>query len=129
MTNEFFKDAKNQIVSEITGILKPIIEDKNKKIMKLSSMVSMPQNQVTELKQQNIVSSHQVDNVEQYGRRLCLRIDGLPKEGNETADKVFNKVVDIVNAAEVQIPKDNINRAHRIGKIFTIKNPRNSKAL
>ena len=108
LKESFFKDAKNQIVSEITEILKPIIEDKNQEIVKLSSTVSMLQNQVTELKQQNIIFSHQVDNVEQYG---------LPKEDNETADEVFNKVVDIINATEVQIPKDNIDRAHRISKI------------
>ena len=32
------------------------------------------------------------EELEQYGRRLCIRIDGVPTVDNETSDEVLDKV-------------------------------------
>ena len=34
---------------------------------------------------------HDPDNLEQYGHRLCVRLEDIPVEKDETADKVFRK--------------------------------------
>ena len=53
---------------------------------------------------------------EQYGRRLCLRIKGLPKKTKEDANDVLNQVHDLLKEAEVEIPDAVLDRAHRISK-------------
>ena len=56
--------------------------------------------------------------MEQYGRRLCLRIDGIPLKNNETSKDVLDSVKNLFELAEVNVPDVVIDRAHRIGRIF-----------
>ena len=56
--------------------------------------------------------------MEQYGRRLCLRIDGVPTEKNETSEEVFKKVTEMCKEAKLDIPEVVIDRAHRIGNEY-----------
>ena len=46
------------------------------------------QNQVNELKREN-------EELEQYGRRLCVRVDGIPLIENDKFDQVLDKVVSL----------------------------------
>ena len=75
----------------------------------------MLQKHVSELKQQNSLLSQNTDEVEQYGRRLCLRIEGVPTVKNEKPNDVFKKVENIIRDADVEIPNLMIDRAHRVG--------------
>ena len=54
-------------------------------VLVLQQHVKIYQNQITELQQAN-------EELEQYGRRLCVRIDGVPTVDNETSDEVRGKV-------------------------------------
>ena len=56
------------------------------------------------------------DDMEQYQRRLCLRINGVEQEADESASKCLQKVKKIFKDLEVDIPDSVIDRAHRIGK-------------
>ena len=64
------------------------------------------------------------DDQEQYQRRLCLRINGIPAppEGQqETADGCLEKLKAILtDDLELHIPDAVIDRAHRIGKVIKI---------
>ena len=42
----------------------------------------------------------EIEELEQYGRRLCLRFEGVPTEMNETGDKVLEKIVVICKNQE-----------------------------
>ena len=54
--------------------------------------------------------------MEQYGRRLCLRIDSVPKQNNEKAEDVFKFVKGLIQeVSDLEIPEVVIDRAHRIG--------------
>ena len=46
------------------------------------------QNQVNELKREN-------EELEQYGRRLCVRVDGIPLVENDKFDQVLDKVMSL----------------------------------
>ena len=46
------------------------------------------QNQVNELKREN-------EEFEQYGRRLCVRVDGIPLVENDKFDQVLDKVMSL----------------------------------
>ena len=58
------------------------------------------------------------DDAEQYSRRSCLRIYGipLPKRSHEDASDCMKKVKKVFKEIDVEVPDDAIDRAHRIGK-------------
>ena len=62
---------------------------------------------------------------EQCGRWVCVRIDNVPVEFEETVDSVYEKVGEFFGEACPDIPVSCINRAHCIGSEF--KTYRNKK--
>ena len=58
------------------------------------------------------------DDNEQYSRRSCLRITGIPLPQNEKESSLecVEKVMDVFEELELNIPEDGIDRAHRVGK-------------
>ena len=52
-----------------------------------------------ELQKRVIKVEHDHDDLEQYGRRLCVRLEDIPVEKEETADKVFSKAENILKEA------------------------------
>ena len=75
----------------------------------LQEHVHYYQNQANGLKREN-------EEVEQYGRSLCVRVDGIPSLENETSDEVIDKFKSLMQEAECDIPQVVIDRAHGIGK-------------
>ena len=57
--------------------------------------------------------------LEQYGRRLCLRVDGIPAVSNESSDDVMNLTKSLFKEAKASIPENVLDRAHTIGPIYT----------
>ena len=55
---------------------------------------------------------------EQYRRKLCLRIDGLQLAHGETSTNMFQKVKEICAESNQDVPDLNVDRAHRIGKVY-----------
>ena len=54
------------------------------------------------------------DDIEQYGRRVCVRIVDVPDESEETTDSLYEKVGEFFRQACPDIPLSCIDRAHRI---------------
>ena len=50
--------------------------------------------------------------MEQYGRRVCLRIEGVEHKINEKSEEVLEKVINIVEESEAEIPESVLDRAH-----------------
>ena len=67
-----------------------------------------------------------LDDSEQYSRRSCLRVFGvpLPADGKESNDDCIATAKKIFQEMNVTVPDDSIDRVHRIGK--KIKNPTGS---
>ena len=61
------------------------------------------------------------DELKQYGRRLCLRIEGVPTVENESLDNVLDKGKSLITKSGCEIPDVVIERAHRIGKRYKRK--------
>ena len=58
------------------------------------------------------------DDLEQYQRRLYLRIKSVECEDDETAEDCLEKVRSIIKKdLEVNLPQTAFDRAHRTGKI------------
>ena len=60
----------------------------------------------------------QINNLEQYGRRNNLRIDGIAEDYPETAEQTGRKLAECLNATiqDLNIRRCDIDIAHRIGK-------------
>ena len=52
------------------------------------------------------------DNAEQYSRRNCLRISGVPGSNDEVTDNI---VLDLTTATDADIKVEDIDRSHRLG--------------
>ena len=61
------------------------------------------------------------DELEPDGRRLCIKINGVPVAENETSNDVLQNVKSIIEESNREIPDVSIDRAHRISKTYTEK--------
>ena len=68
--------------------------------------------QVSELRRLNISNQNNHEESEQYDRRLCLRIDGVPKNTKEPSDSVLDSVKSLFKEGKVDIPESVIGCAH-----------------
>ena len=89
-----FKNVFNldQYVLGLVLILQKLEYKIDNKIKTLKSDKKLLQQQIIALTQQNKEIQHRYDGLEQYGCRLCLRIDSIPKQDNEKSDDVFKFV-------------------------------------
>ena len=79
----------------------------------------MLKNQVVELRELNINNHSRNEELEQYGRRLCLRIDGVPTVKNESSDDILEFTKSLFKEAKVAVPNIVLDRANRIGPSYT----------
>ena len=54
-----------------------------------------------------------VDDLEQYGRRMCIRISGVPEMQDENVNDLVMKIRDEIHA---NVTRHDIDRAHRVGR-------------
>ena len=66
------------------------------------------------LKYANLQMYNSKEDLEQYGRRLCLRINGAPVKWDETSDDVLKYIKEIFDEGELDISDTVTDRAHRI---------------
>ena len=55
-----------------------------------------------------------MDELGQYGRRACLRIEGVEQKVNEKSEEVLGKVINIIKESEAEILESVLDRAHRL---------------
>lgn len=91
--------------------LEEVYSKQNDRITVLESQVSVLQNSVKLLKRAE-------DNNEQYNRRTCLRIRGIAPAKDEVNASCLLKVKDVLKETGIEVPDNEIDRAHRIGKPF-----------
>ena len=61
------------------------------------------------------------EELEQYGRRYCLRIEGVPSVENEGSDDVLGKVKFLITESGSEIPDVVIDRPHQFGRGYKDK--------
>ena len=71
-----------------------------------------------ELQKHVIKLEHDHDDLEQHGRCLCVRLENIPVEKDEKADKVFSKAENILKESYPNLSGDCTDRAHRIGRDY-----------
>ena len=58
------------------------------------------------------------EELEQYGRRLCLRVNGVSAVSNQSADDTMNLTKSLFKEAKVSVPENVLYCSHRIGPIY-----------
>ena len=107
---DFIINIKNQRKnenSEANGAEKSKWEELESTKVVLQQHVKKPQKQM-------IVLQSEIEELEKYGRRLCIRVEGVPATDNETSEEVRW----LINETECYIPKAVIDRAHCIGNSY-----------
>ena len=122
MKNEISGNLLEQIKNELRNEFEMFKKKQDEKIEKLESTIAVLQQHVSVLKAQvneNTKESGRqascYDELEQYGRRLCLRVHGLPISEDETSSDVLQNLTNQFEEKGINIPDYNIDRAHRIG--------------
>ena len=113
LVKEKFEELKADLLSEIKELINLEVEKTMKKQKKIEfkSAIDALQERVTNLE-------HAHDDLEQYGRRLRVRVEDIPIATNETADKILEKVESILKEACQDLSGNVIDQVNRIGSNY-----------
>ena len=84
----------------------------------VAEAVAAKDKEITELKDELRRTNEQLNELEQYSRRLCINITGIPETAGESTDQI---ATDLAKMAGVTVTPADIDRTHRIGKPGTGK--------
>ena len=95
--DEKLSSVKFNLVSDLKKEIRNLatLSDKDKEIEVLRSQVTLLQNHVSTVKD---ALDKKVDELEQHGRRVCLRIEGVEHQANEKSKDVLEKAVNIIRS-------------------------------
>ena len=105
------------------------IEEQDTKISTLEDRIESLEGKLVFLENSVQLQNRHVDDLEQYGRRLCLRLHGIPLVEDETASDVLNEVKDEVKRLGVKLSDGDYDRAHRIGGVKENQSGEKSQAV
>ena len=126
----YFTAKMSEQEENLTNVFNNVLNDLRKEITKqiqneikshcqhLESENQMLKHQVSELKRLNISNQNNHEELEQYGRRLCLQIDGIPTKANESSDDLLDSMKSLFKEAKVDIPGSIIDHTHRTGSRY-----------
>ena len=83
------KDISSIVFKSFEKIIKEQMEKQNERIPKIEADKCFLQEQMMSLKHANLQMQNSKEELEQHGRRLCLRINGVPVKSDETIDDVL----------------------------------------
>ena len=122
MKKKLINELRENIMEDLKNEIKDMFVSQQNIITTLESTVVMLQEHVTILKGSNENLLERIDENEQYGRRLCLRIEDVETAPNESSQDVLEKVHELIQKTEnCDIPSWSVDRAHRIGKKYINK--------
>ena len=107
----------NKLTELHTNMVEKLNEQEGR-IQKLEERIDVLEGKISFLENSITLQNCHVDDLEQYGRRQCLRLYGIQTAEKETADDVLVKVKEVVSELGVEIPNSAFDRAHRIGRVY-----------
>ena len=63
----------------------------------------------------------EAEDVQQYGRRLCLRVDDIPLRSIETPTDIEYVLHSEFEKMWLQLPEEATDKAHRVGKRYKVE--------
>ena len=87
-----------------------------RKVAQLSTDLQESKTEIRHLRNELNYMKIEHDDLENYGRRLNVRIEGIEFEREETQDDLYNKVKTALGEVDIAIKKTHIVRFHRSSK-------------
>ena len=113
---EFFNNIIDDLKKKITQQIQNKVSKRCKEIESENKMLKKMMAELTKISIENHSKS---DELEQFGRRLCLRVDVIPAISNESSDDVMNLTKSLFKEVKVSVPDNVLDCSHRIGPIYT----------
>ncbi|KAF0308236.1 hypothetical protein FJT64_020520 [Amphibalanus amphitrite] len=110
MDDAALKEAITRILKD--DVFVDIIRDQVRAAV--DSAVAARDEEIEALKEELAETRAQLNGLEQYSRRLCLDVSGIPETPNEDTDRL---VMDTARLAGVDVSKADIDRSHRVGAV------------
>ena len=123
------KTFNNTVADLKKDISKGMQHKVSKQCKQLNSENKILKKQVDELQELNVKNRSRNEELEQYGRRLCLHIDGVPTAKNESSDDALEFTKSLFKEAKVAVPDNVLDCVHRTGSSYTdrITSKKNAK--
>ena len=83
---ELYSALIEKFTKEVKSEIKKQLDEQNNKITRTEADKAILQEQIKDLFMQNQKNQEDVEELEQYDRRLCLRRDEVPTEEKETSE-------------------------------------------
>ena len=84
------KELKSELISEVKSEIKSLIQAET---VKLTDEIDTLRLENSELKTEPNKSAFQIDELEQYGRRMCLDLSGIEGDKGDFSENVEAKVL------------------------------------
>lgn len=118
----FRYDLRSDLRSDIRAIVKEAVAEAFKEITEMfKSEISLLITENDSLKRSNAALQQKVsqmestiDDLEQYSRRNCIRVSGIPERNNENTDDI---VLKLAEELDVNLSIAEIDRSHRVGRV------------
>ena len=112
------KKLEESLNCTINAAIESAVKPLHKKLEMMERKVEVYDAHFAGLEERLQKAEQSIDNAEQYSRRACLRIYGipLPQNGQETSNERLEKVMDVFAEMNISIPAERLDRVHRIGR-------------
>ena len=112
----FSEDDKTFITQQIDLSRRQLTEHFEEKFNQLKMELSEARSENRSLRQKLAKSNLELDDLQQYGRRLNIRFEGIEFEEGETTAALFTKVKENLEKVNVNIVESDVVRLHRSSK-------------
>ena len=102
-------------VLRIAAAVKQALQDEISQLVEseVAWAVEPLHNRITNLEQENKTLFHQLDELEQYGRRSMVRVSGIPEQPDEDTSSLL---IEAAKKAGITLQPNDIEVSHRVGK-------------
>lgn len=108
----FLSTVKEQVREVVETAVATAVAARDAEIKELRDELTDTRAEVRELKDELTDTKAKVNEIEQYSRRMCLNISGIPENSNESTDQL---VKDVAKMVGVTVTPEDIDRTHRVG--------------
>ena len=107
------KQFITQLITEQTAELTRRLAESDAKVSDLARQLNESRSEVRSLKRQVEDSNIFIDDLEQYGRRMSVRVENVPFSRGETENDLFTKIHTKLAEVDVNINLNDVVRFHR----------------
>ena len=115
---ERFNESEKKLLDKISS-LESTVAAKDKELSDLSAHVNRVESEVAVIRAANQHLMYKHDDLEQYGRRMNVRVEGIEWHEHETQQELKEKLEQSLRSIKVDVKEDTFIRFHRSGRPYT----------